>query len=581
MTEMNKQCLSVYILCFFIFPIFLEGCCKGNQKKKTVGNQLGTFRQHYRAVEGEDFMIPCETVNQHMVSCSMTGEGNEGISFVCGRVFRAEAKHSGKHTCRSLLSSGSKMFFHLQVVNGSLGCLQSNKSHKSVRLTVDKGGTIPCPGRNCSNNPEIIWYKHNKTVSRRSCQKPGRLILCNVRKEDTGVYFCDRQIIEQGVIWTFRRAVHVTVIPLESSEPPSIIYPYGNMKEEVELGRSHTLMCKARFLFETDVSPEVRWYMNYGGKMENMTLLPMEEQHKETITFEVFEVIRRAIIKEVTPQLLNQYHTYTCIANNTHGNSNATIKLIEKMKVKWPSLVGYPVVSLLLVAGLGMVLHVKWLEIQLIYRSHFQRGKHDGDKKEFDVLLSYVWSPPTAEVEGVLTTSSHKGPDTDEEACLSSMDPLNTEEGNSTQRPLEVLLPHVLEDRWAYRLCLLERDVLPGGAYANDVVLAIQRSRMLICLLSADYLSNSNAVFVLESGIQALLQNSSLKVLLIWTSRASASLIQPDPPLPTLVQRALKVLPSLDWTSGDPTRATSNFWRYLRKAMPDQRGKLVSLMQDQ
>ncbi|KAF1392676.1 hypothetical protein PFLUV_G00030530 [Perca fluviatilis] len=571
MTEVNKQCLSLYILCSFIFPIFMEGCC-GKQNKQTVGNQRGTFPQHYRAVEGEDFMIPCETVNQHMVSCSMTGEGNEGLSFVCGRVFRAEAKHSGKYTC-----SGSNMFFHLQVVNRSLGCLQSNKSHKSVLLTVAQGGEISCPGSNCSNNPEIIWYKNNKNVSLRSCQTPGRLHFCEVRKEDTDVYFCDRQIIEQGVNWTFRRAVHVTVIA-KLDEPPSIIYPYGNIKEEVELGRSHTLMCKARFFFEIDRLPEVRWYRNYGGKMENMTLLPMES--KDMGLF-VLEVIQRAVIEEVTPQLLNQYHTYTCIANNTHGNTNATIKLIEKMKVKWPSLVGYPVVSLLLVAGLGMVLHVKWLEIQLIYRSHFQCGKYDGDKKEFDVLLSYVWSPPTAEVEGVLTISTQKGPDTDEEACLSSMDPLNTEEGTSTQRPLEVLLPHVLEDRWAYRLCLLERDVLPGGAYANDVVLAMQRSRMLICLLSADYLSNSNAVFVLESGIQALLQNSSLKVLLIWVSRTSASLIQPDPPLPTVVQRALKVLPSLDWTSGEPARATNNFWRSLRKAMPDQRVALVSLMQDQ
>lgn len=40
------------------------------------------------------------------------------------------------------------------------------------------------------------------------------------------------------------------------------------------------------------------------------------------------------------------------------------------------------------------------------------------------------------------------------------------------------------------------------AAYANDIVLAIQRSQMLICLLSADYLSNSSAVFVLESGVK-------------------------------------------------------------------------------
>ncbi|XP_031702806.1 interleukin-18 receptor accessory protein-like isoform X1 [Anarrhichthys ocellatus] len=457
---------------------------------------------------------------------------------------------------RSMLSSGSELFFQLQVVERSeisLECVQPEQN--SIELYVDVGGKVPCPGLNCSNNTHAIWYKGNKAVSeqkRSSCQMGGTLHLCQVNKLDTGVYFCDRQIIEQGVIWTFRRAVNVRA-----------------------LRQPHTLMCKVHFDFEREFSREVLWYMNYGSNMENMTLLPMEEQQQRE-TFTVYEVIRKAIIKEVTPEHLN--NRYTCIASNIVGNSRGTIELKEKIKVKWPSLVGYPIASLLLVAGLGIVLHVKWLEIQLIFRSHFQHGKHDGDEKEFDVLLSYVWSPPSAEVMGVSTLSSQRGPDTDEEACLSCMDPLNTEEGKSTQRPLEVVLPQVLEDRWGYRLCLLERDVVPGGAYTNDVVLAIQRSRMLICLLSADYLSNSNAVFVLESGVQVLLQDSTLKLLLIWTSRASASLIQPDSPLPTLVQRALKVLPSLDWTSGKPT---SNFWRSLKKAMPDQKVKLVSLMQNQ
>lgn len=44
--------------------------------------------------------------------------------------------------------------------------------------------------------------------------------------------------------------------------------------------------------------------------------------------------------------------------------------------VKWPSLVQYPIGSLLLVAGLGIILHVKWLELQLIFRSYFQFGNH-------------------------------------------------------------------------------------------------------------------------------------------------------------------------------------------------------------
>ncbi|XP_020493528.3 interleukin-18 receptor accessory protein-like [Labrus bergylta] len=558
-----------YFLSLLIFPNFFEACCVGNHQNKWKVPQQNTTHHLYRAVEGEIFMMPC--IRHADLVWSRIGqgrEGNKGSSIPCGREFLAEDKHSGNYSC---LTGGSKQFFHLQVLkNNSLGCV--NPEENSVLLLVGAGSKIHCPGFNCSDDTDAVWYKGNKKVSeqrRASCQKNGVLHLCQVKVQDEGVYFCDRQIIEQGVKWTFRRAVTATAVPHKKPrDPPRIMYPDGNMTEEAELGQSHMLTCKVYFPFEHTFSREVRWYMHDGGNMERVTLLHMEEQQQERVIFEEYKLTRRSIIKEVTPQHLN--NTYTCIATNSVGNSSITIKLKKKIKVQWPSLVGYPIASLLLVGGLGIILHVKWLELQLIYRSHLQSGKHDGEEKEFDVFLSFVWSDSSTETEGVLTLSSQSGPDTDEEVCLSSFDLLNSE-GKVTHEPLEVLFPQVLEEQWGYRLCLLERDVLPGGAYTNDVVFAIQRSRMLICFVSADYLSNSNAVFVLESGVQALLQNSSPKLLLIWANGGSAALLQPDPPLPVLVQRALKVLPSLDWTSGKPARASNNFWKSLRKAMPDHR----------
>lgn len=78
-------------------------------------------------------------------------------------------------------------------------------------------------------------------------------------------------------------------------------------------------------------------------------------------------------------------------------------------------------------------------------------------------------------------------------------------------------------------------------------------------------------VSYLLSFLKALLHKSTPKLLLIWTNKASVARIKPDPPLPILVQRALKVLPSLDWTSGKPEKRTGNFWRSLKKLLPSER----------
>lgn len=70
---------------------------------------------------------------------------------------------------RSLLSSGSNLSFHLQVVEkNSLKCFYTEESSKI--LTVGAGGEIPCPGLNCSDNTNVKWYQVKGEV-RYTCEQ--------------------------------------------------------------------------------------------------------------------------------------------------------------------------------------------------------------------------------------------------------------------------------------------------------------------------------------------------------------------------------------------------------------------------
>lgn len=57
------------------------------------------------------------------------------------------------------------------------------------------------------------------------------------------------------------------------------------------------------------------------------------------------------------------------------------------------------------------------------------------------------------------------------------------------------------------------------SAYTNDVVLAVERSQMLICVLSAEYLSNTHAVYILESGLQVGEKSQQIQMTL-WKIRS-------------------------------------------------------------
>ncbi|KAM9397695.1 interleukin-18 receptor accessory protein-like isoform 2-T2 [Salvelinus alpinus] len=606
--------LALAIIACFLQRYFCE-----SRGDKEEGLKPGSETYGYKAFSGEGFVMQCTkpqsaglcerlyniTASSEEADWSRAeGETNRDRDFlrddgaVTGRgnalwFSTVTAKDSGKYTCHT---GGMVIHFYVEVLErASLGSRDTEENR--VTLVLGKGGRIPCPGIKCqTQRSEVTWYKDARPVceiqDERTISVVDRdtLLLGTVYVSDATLYFCDYTCEENGIPWTVRRSVNVSVIPADTKDPPQMTYPHGN-EEGVELGEPHNLSCQVQFGFQRTFDPVVQWWISSHSNHEDMMkLMEMEAQEVRERSIEEFEftVTRTAQIPEVTQLHLDS--TFTCLAQNSVGNSSATIRLTRKSAVSRVLVIVCPVMSLLFVAGLGITVHVYWLEISILYRIYLPYKHTTTDDKEYDAFVSYVPSSSSEE-------AGRRGRGGREEA-------------------LEVLLPRVLEGQWGYRLFLLERDLLPGGAYAEDVVCAIRSSRRLVCVLSPDYLA-STCLFELETGIRALQQDPHLRLILIWTSPSTTSpnptspnpsttspnpspspsttsptssrplslplshtlgLVAPASPLPPLVRRAIRVLPALHWTPQDQGRmitssnSGSRFWRSLHKAMPAQSG---------
>ncbi|XP_053872514.1 interleukin-18 receptor accessory protein isoform X2 [Malaclemys terrapin pileata] len=132
---------------------------------------------------------------------------------------------------------------------------------------------------------------------------------------------------------------------------------------------------------------------------------------------------------------------------------------------------------------------------------------------------------------------------------------------NEEQFALEVL-PEMLENKYGYKLCLLERDILPGGAYTDDIVTAIQQSRRAIIILSPGYV-NGPSIFELQAAVNCALEDNMIKLILIKYK----SFQEPES-LPPIVKKALKILPVVTWKSSNSNSPNKQFWKYMRYHMP-------------
>ncbi|XP_066477430.1 interleukin-18 receptor accessory protein [Tiliqua scincoides] len=419
----------------------------------------------------------------------------------------------------------------------------SANSTSELDVVVEQAASIACPGKKCFPHLQrspVKWHKNGIEISHQE-DRPGlrlrsdKILLRPAYDKDHGVYVCDYMLIDNNIQWTVRTIVTVNIITKDTVNSPTVLDPYYVRTLEVELGKALELKCRAQFGFEKISSSSMQWYKENG---KNKQLVQQQWVHPKGLEGEIFELILK--LTEVTEEDLNS--SFICMAHNSIGTSTGVFKLNRKTeKVKFFLVTLCCVIIILLGLFLGsMFVYQHWIEILLFCRNYMAKDETVGDSKEFDAFVSYA-KADSPEADLVFFNESQ----------------VVKEETLALEH-----LPQVLENKYGYKLCLTERDILPGGAYTDDIVSALRKSRRAIIILSSRYV-NGQAMFELEASINSALEDKTIKLILIQFEP-----FQEPQLLPHKVKKALRVLPRIPWKPSTSPTANKKFWKTLRYRMP-------------
>ncbi|XP_052049129.1 interleukin-18 receptor accessory protein [Apodemus sylvaticus] len=448
------------------------------------------------------------------------------------RILAPQMNSIRSYICRPRIRSPQDMACCIKTVlevksQRNVSC--GNSAQDEQVLLLGSIGSIHCPSLTCQSevqSPEMTWYKDGRLLSEYK-KNP-------IEVEDTydfhqGLYVCDYTQSDNMSSWTVRAVVQVRTIDKDINVRPDILDPITDTLD-VELGKPLTLPCRVQFGFQRFSKPVIKWYVKESTQEWEM---PVFEEKRIQSTFKN-EVIERTIfLREVTQRDLSR--KFVCFAQNSIGNTTRTIQLRKKEGAVLVYLLLGTALMLVGILVAAALLYWHWIEVVLLCRSYKSKDETLRDKKEFDAFVSYAdWSSPETEARGSLS---------EEHLALN-------------------LFPEVLENTYGYSLCLLERDVTPGGVYADDIVHIIKKSRRGIFILSPRYISGPR-VFELQAAVNLALVDQTLKLILI----KFCSFQEPES-LPYLVKKALRVLPTVTWKGLKSVPASSRFWTQIRYHMP-------------
>ncbi|XP_075859052.1 interleukin-1 receptor accessory protein isoform X2 [Microcebus murinus] len=437
---------------------------------------------------------------------------------------------TGNYTCMLRNTTYcSKVAFPLEVVQKD-SCFNSPMKLPVYRLYIEYGiQNITCPDVDgffpSSVKPSITWYMGCYKIQNFNNVIPEGMNLSFLIAliSNNGNYTCVVTYPENGRTFHLTRTLTVKVVGSpKDAMPPQIHSPNDHVVYEKEPGEELLIPCKVYFSFLKDSRNEVWWTID-GKKPDDISVdVTINESISHTRTEDETRT-QTLSIKKVTPEDLKR--TYVCHARNAKGEVDKAAKVQQKVVAPRYTVelaCGFGA-TVLLVVILIVVYHVYWLEMVLFYRAHFGTDETILDGKEYDIYVSYARN--AEEEEFVLLT-----------------------------------LRGVLENEFGYKLCIFDRDSLPGGNTVEAVFDFIQRSRRMIVVLSPDYVTEKS-ISMLEFKLGVMCQNAISTKLIVVEYRP---LEHPHPGILQLKESVSFV----SWKGEKSKHPGSKFWKALRLALP-------------
>ncbi|XP_070284636.1 interleukin-18 receptor 1 [Myotis yumanensis] len=494
-----------------------------------------TTRCHINAIEGEPFFLKyCPFSPEHEPSTTKWFKRNE----LHGPV-ELHSSSSPRITLHDYVlefwpveldDSGSYIFqrgnhthdWKLNVIRRSKHSCFTEKQVTSKTVEVGKALQVDC---------SHSYYRNlvNRTALYKNCEEiennKNPSLKKNAEFKDQGYYTCMFFLHHNGNLFNVTSTYNITIVEDHSTIIPAILGPKFN-QVEVELGTDVQLNCSA-WLNEKD---HVYWnFRRDDGQDPN-------EHEGEEIKIRTSEgkwhASRILRIENINEKNLN--FSYNCTVSSEKGLDTKRFILLTKGRGDIPGHVfTRGMVTALVISG-GIVCLViagviYRIDLALFYRHFMGRDETLTDGKTYDAFVSYL--------KGC-------GPAHGEEHAFA----------------LEVL-PRVLEEHFGYKLCILERDVAPGGAVVDEIHSLIEQSRRLIIVLSTSYMFNE-VRYELESGLHEALVERKIKIILIEFTPVSDF---------TFLPQSLQLLKShrvLKWKADKSLPYNSRFWKNLLYLMP-------------